>query len=220
MNDKYEKLFKLLAAVRPERQTRNGQLAEQENLLKKYNKNPSDFAREIQMTQQQISHLKNDANARNNQLRAEIMDLSRGIADELAAKANTSLDLTDVKFINALQLANLVNLDYRQATSLAEQFRGNQAAIRLLKSKFDERKITSGIDELMYDPAKVMDTIESHVINITGLNKPAEGLMRYIGKLAKYEGIDLPEVGGDDIWDGARAGAGLEPAVAPGAKVQ
>lgn len=39
--------------------------------------------------------------------------------------------------------------------------------------------------------------------------------MRFVGKAAKFQGVDLPAVGSDDRWAAIRRGAGLDPSPAP-----
>jgi len=215
MRKQLEQLHNLLAGIQPERRTIKSQLSALEAQLKKYDKVPDDFAYEIKTTKAKISELRTAQNARSMSIHKTLLEAAQELETLLSDEVKRPVDLTDTKFANAMQLASLATLDHNQATSLAEQFRGNTPALRLLKSKFQEREISSGIDELIVDPMGIKTAIENNAFHVSSQGGSPVELAKLIGKTAKQFGVDLPELETDPgiAWEAA----GL-PVPVPGAK--
>jgi hypothetical protein len=109
--------------------------------------------------------------------------------------------------------ARNAQLSYDDASGIAGQFVGNQSALRLLKSTYDINNIVSNIDQLIYDPEGMAQTLNEYAFNVALKNGSPESFARFLGKFARYQGItDLPAVGDDDVIEAARRGVGLSPA--------
>ena len=209
MKDKIEKLRKAAEAVKLERQAINQAIKEQESWKAKYNK--SEAVNEIADVERKIQALKANAGAKNQANYEALSLLAREITDTAKANASKPIDLNDAKLTNALQLLSLGKFDYTQATGLASQFIGNRPALDLLRRTMQEKGINSGIDNMVYDPGAYDEALKEHLYNIFWQDGTPGGLINLLGKIAKFEGLEIEGLDSSYIVDAARKGAGLLP---------
>ena len=207
MKDKIEKLRKAAEAVKLERQAINQAIKEQASWKAKYNK--SEAVNEIADVERKIQALKANAGAKNQANYEALSLLAREITDTAKANASKPIDLNDAKLTNALQLLSLGKFDYTQATGLASQFIGNQPALDLLRRTMQEKGISSGIDNMVYDAGAYDEALKEHIYNIVWQDGTPGGLINLLGKVAKFEGIEFEGLDSSYIGDAARKGAGL-----------
>jgi hypothetical protein len=207
MKDKIEKLRKAAEAVKLERQAINQAIKEQESWKAKYNK--SEAVNETADVERKIQALKANAGAKNQANYEALSLLAREITDVAKANASKPIDLNDAKLTNALQLLSLGKFDYTQATGLASQFIGNQPALDLLRRTMQEKGISSGIDNMVYDAGAYDEALKEHIYNIVWQDGTPGGLINLLGKVAKFEGIEFEGLDPSYITDAARKSAGL-----------
>ena len=209
MKAKFEAMRKRVDSIRPERMAIDQAIAEQQNLKKHYD--PIAGKSDIAFIDQKIADIKANAYGKTNGHYEALNLMNIELGQMLSEKSMQPLDLNDPKLTAALQLISLGKLDYTQANGIAQQFIGNQTALKLLQRTFQEKGITSGIEKLVYDPQAYQDAIREHIYNATHQGGTSGGLINILAKLAKLEGIELEGLDPAFIGDAARKSAGLAP---------
>src|SRR5688500_5412702 len=111
MKKQLEFTYNLLAGLPAERRTTSSQHATFEAELRKYEKAPNDWAYEIKSTKGKLSELRAAESANAQAVHKALLENALEIEKALAEEVNKPIDLSDTKFVNALQIASLVNLD-------------------------------------------------------------------------------------------------------------
>ncbi len=209
MKVKFPNLYKALGEIKTSRDAYKAARAEQEVWLDRYSKYKGDFATEIQHAKDKIAKLEDqERNAKQANIE-KLLAANHELAVMAGERAKQPINYADPNLIGLLQAANLGTMSYERATSAAEQYRGNQNVLKLLQDTFAKKNIASGIDQLVYDPGQYEKAMSDQIYSAVWHDNHPAGAMQLLGKWAKLEGVDLPDVGDAGMMEAAYRGAGL-----------
>jgi len=207
MKSKIKELRTYLDGVKSYRQTITQLLDEQQKWRDKYDKEKAKD--EVANIDRKIEKIKSDERGMKQIQNAKLWEMGNTLVSMAEEKAKKPIDLSDTRLQSALQHIALGKMDYKRASDIALQFVGNQPALRMLKDTFEEKDIKSNIDKLVYAPSDFSSGMRDYAYNVIWQNGNISDFLRFVGKLAKYEGIEFDEVGNDDLVADMRTGAGL-----------
>jgi len=114
---------------------------------------------------QELEKIENEERNNRESAWTKANELIEGVYNAMQERHNESLDLEDIRFLNALNLINLAGpkLDRTELTGIIDQFTGNPAALRALRAVTDNLGIKSAsdlINERLYSPADVLTSLK------------------------------------------------------------
>ncbi|MHB1155186.1 MAG: hypothetical protein ACYC00_23040 [Eubacteriales bacterium] len=137
-----------------------------------------------------------------NQLAYEkALELIDKLIETMQARQDEPVDLADANLTNALNILNLAGskLDIGELIKLVDQFTGNPAALKTLKSVFENQDLSFGVklvDDRLYEPAFIEQVFKENAFYAFLQAGSLNSFATVINKIAQKEGLTFPKEGG------------------------
>lgn len=137
-----------------------------------------------------------------NQLAYEkALELIDKLIETMQARQDEPVDLADANLTNALNILNLAGskLDIGELIKLVDQFTGNPAALKTLKSVFENQDLSFGVklvDDRLYEPAFIEQVFKENAFYTFLQAGSLNSFATVINKIAQKEGLTFPKEGG------------------------
>lgn len=137
-----------------------------------------------------------------NQLAYEkALELIDKLIETMQARQDEPVDLADANLTNALNILNLAGskLDIGELIKLVDQFTGNPAALKTLKSVFENQDLSFGVklvDDRLYEPAFIEQGFKENAFYTFMQAGSLNSFATVINKIAQKEGLTFPKEGG------------------------
>jgi len=128
------------------------------------------------------------------------LELIGKLTETMQARQDEPVDLADANLTNALSILNLAGskLDIGELIKLVDQFTGNPAALKTLKSVFENQDLAFGVklvDDRLYEPAFVKLAFEENAFYTFLQAGSLNSFASVVNRIAQKEGLTFPKEG-------------------------